>query len=71
MCKLKTQNPPRKEFHVVFCKVQFSALHCLTYILMIFAMYQAFCNLLYLQMIQILFAVLTTQLHYVTLLILN
>ena len=52
-------------------KVQFSALHCLIYILMTFVMYQAFWNLRYLQMIQILFTVMIAQLHYVTLLILN
>ena len=71
MCKLKELNPPWKEFYVVFRKVQFSALYCLIYILMTFVMYQAFWNLRYLQMIQILFTVMTAQLHYVTLLILN
>ena len=38
---------------------------------MTFAMYQAFWNLLYLQMKQILLTVMTAQLHYVTLLMLN
>ena len=51
--------------------VQFSALHCLINILMTFVMYHAFWNLRYLQIIQILFTVMTAQLHYVKLLILN
>ena len=71
MYKLSELNPPWKEFYVVFRKVQFSAKHCLIYMLMEFMMYQAFGNLLYLQMMQILFTVMTAQLHYVTLLILN
>ena len=56
MCKLKELNRPWKESYVEFRKVQFSALHCLIYILMTFVMYQAFWNLRYLQMIQILFS---------------
>ena len=42
MYKLKEQNPACKKFYAVFCKVQFSALHCLIYILMTFVIYQAF-----------------------------
>ena len=71
MHKLMEQNPSWKEFYVVFRKAQFSTLHSLIYILMTFVMYQAFWNLLYLQMIQILFTVMTAQLHHVTHLILN
>ena len=37
MYKLKELNPPWKEFYVVFCKVQFLALHCLIYFLMTFS----------------------------------
>ena len=71
MYKLKEQNPILKIFYVVFHKVQFSALNCLVYILMTFVMYKVSWNLLYLQTIQILFTVMTAQLHYLTLLILS
>ena len=55
MYKLKEQNPTWKVFHVVSHKVQFAALNSLIYILMTFVMHQAFWNLFYLWMIQILF----------------
>ena len=71
MYKLKEEKPTWKVFYVVFHKFQFSAKNCLIYNLMTFVMYQAFWNLPYLQTIQILFTVMTAQLHYVTLLILD